>query len=169
MTPILSSRSRKADVATVELRFSALPAHVRTARLVAAAVARRSGVDEAVLDEVRLAVGEACSRAVHLHRRHCPERPVTVTLVDDPEAFRVVVADEAPSEDAAGGLSDDLSNGLSDLAESVGANGNADFDDVPPSVGLAVISGLVDDVAVEPGQGADGRGLVVRMSWPTSG
>ena len=39
-------------MATVELRFSALPAHVRTARLVAAAVARRSGVDESVLDEV---------------------------------------------------------------------------------------------------------------------
>ena len=49
---------------TVELRFSALPAHVRTARLVAATVARRSGVDEDLLDEVRLAVGEACSRAV---------------------------------------------------------------------------------------------------------
>ena len=54
-------------MATVELRFSALPEHVRTARLVAAAVARRAGVDEAVLDEVRLAVGEACSRAVGLH------------------------------------------------------------------------------------------------------
>ena len=65
---------------TVELRFSALPAHVRTARLVATAVARRCGLEEAVLDEVRLAVGEACSRAVHLHRAHCPDRPVTVTL-----------------------------------------------------------------------------------------
>jgi serine/threonine-protein kinase RsbW len=49
---------------TVEVSFTALPAHVRTARLVATAVARRSGVDEALLDEVRLAVGEACSRAV---------------------------------------------------------------------------------------------------------
>ena len=35
-------------MAKVELSFTALPAHVRTARLVAAAVARRSGVDEAV-------------------------------------------------------------------------------------------------------------------------
>ena len=68
---------------TVELRFTALPSHVRTARLVAAAVARRCGLDEAVLDEVRLAVGEACSRAVDLHRRFCPERPVMVTLIDD--------------------------------------------------------------------------------------
>ena len=89
-------------MATVELRFSALPAHVRTARLVAAAVARRAGVDEGVLDEVRLAVGEACTRAVHLHRRHCPDRPVLVTLVDDADAFRVAVTDEAPAEPGGG-------------------------------------------------------------------
>ena len=157
MTPILSSRPRKVDVATVELRFSALPAHVRTARLVAAAVARRSGVEEAVLDEVRLAVGEACSRAVHLHRRYCPDRPVTVTLVDDPEVFRVVVADEAPSDEAG----DEV--GLEDLTEA------ADLDDiVPPGVGLAVIAGLVDDVAVEQGGPGGGQGVTVRMSWPTS-
>ena len=156
MTPILSSRPRKVDVATVELRFSALPAHVRTARLVAAAVARRSGVEEAVLDEVRLAVGEACSRAVHLHRRYCPDRPVTVTLVDDPDIFRVMVADEAPADDA----SEDV--GLEDLTEA------ADLDDiVPPGVGLAVIAGLVDDVAVEQGGAHGGRGVTVRMSWPT--
>jgi serine/threonine-protein kinase RsbW len=156
MTPILSSRPRKVDVATVELRFSALPAHVRTARLVAAAVARRSGVEEAVLDEVRLAVGEAYSRAVHLHRRYCPDRPVTVTLVDDPQVFHVVVADEAPNDDSA----DDLA--LEDLTES------ADLDDVvPPGVGLAVISGLVDDVSVEQGGVNGDQGLTIRMSWPT--
>jgi len=144
-------------VATVELSFSALPAHVRTARLVAAAVARRSGVGEAVLDEVRLAVGEACSRAVHLHRRHCPERPVLVTLTDDPEAFRVVVSDEAPSDDGS-----DLTD-FTDLDDLDGT----DVDVVPPGVALAVIIGLVDDVLVEPAASADGNGLVVRMSWPT--
>lgn len=160
MTPILTNRPRKVDVATVELRFSALPAHVRTARLVAAAVARRSGVDEAVLDEVRLAVGEACSRAVHLHRRYCPDRPVTVTLVDDPEVFRVVVADEAPADDG----SEEL--GLADLSDL--SSGAGDLDDVvPPGVGLAVIAGLVDDVAVEQGGPDGGQGMTVRMSWPT--
>jgi anti-sigma regulatory factor (Ser/Thr protein kinase) len=140
-------------VATVELRFSALPAHVRTARLVAAAVARRSGVDESVLDEGRLAVGEACSRAVHLHRRHCPDRPVLVTLVDDVDAFRVAVVDEAPAE---GG--DDGFGALTEVADLV------DAEAVPPGVGLAVISGLVDDVSVEAGRES---GLVVRMTWPT--
>jgi anti-sigma regulatory factor (Ser/Thr protein kinase) len=141
-------------MATVELRFSALPAHVRTARLVAAAVARRSGVDEAVLDEVRLAVGEACSRAVHLHRRHCPQRPVLVVLVDDAGAFQVSVADEAPA-------------GEGDMTSFVELAVSPDLDQepVPPGVGLAVISGLVDDVAVEAG--SEG-GMIVRMSWPLS-
>ena len=49
---------------TVELHFGALPLHVRTARLVAAALGRRVGLDAVVIDEVKLAVGEACSRAV---------------------------------------------------------------------------------------------------------
>ena len=141
-------------MATVELRFSALPAHVRTARLVAAAVARRSGVDEGVLDEVRLAVGEACSRAVHLHRRHCPGRPVLVTLVDDTDAFRVAVIDEAPAEPGGG----EGFGALTDVADLV------DAEAVPPGVGLAVIAGLVDDVSVEAGRDS---GLVVRMTWPT--
>jgi serine/threonine-protein kinase RsbW len=141
-------------VPTVELRFTALPAHVRTARLVAAAVARRCGVDEAVLDEVRLAVGEACSRAVHLHLAHCPDRPVAVTLVDDATTFRVAVADEAPTGDDAEADFGDLTD-VADL----------DDDAVPPGVGLAVISGLVDDVSFESGRD---RGLVVRMSWPIS-
>ena len=149
-------------MATVELRFSALPAHVRTARLVAAAVARRSGVDEAVLDEVRLAVGEACSRAVHLHRRHCPETPVMVTLIDDEKGFSVAVADEAPQ-----GRPENQDT-LADLAASADpASGDLEIDldrDVfMPEVGLAVISGLVEDVAIEP---RDDGGVVVRMSWP---
>ncbi|MEU5157909.1 ATP-binding protein, partial [Glycomyces sp. NPDC021274] len=76
-------------MATVELRFSALPEHVRTARLVAAAVARRAGVDEAVLDEVRLAVGEACSRAVGLHEIHGITAPVRVVLVEDEKQFSI--------------------------------------------------------------------------------
>ena len=78
---------------TVEVSFTALPAHVRTARLVATAVARRSGADEALLDEVRLAVGAACSRAVEAHRLHCPAEPVRLALSDVPGRFEVEVTD----------------------------------------------------------------------------
>src|SRR5918912_223030 len=88
-------------MATVEVTFTPLPAHVRTARLVATAVARRSGVDEALLDEVRLAVGEACSRAVEAHRRYCPDEPVRLELSGGTRRFEVVVSDTVPGDDAA--------------------------------------------------------------------
>ena len=39
-------------MATVEVSFTALPAHVRTARLVALAVARRAGVSDELIDLV---------------------------------------------------------------------------------------------------------------------
>jgi serine/threonine-protein kinase RsbW len=148
-------------MATVELRFSALPAHVRTARLVAAAVARRSGLDDDLLDEVRLAVGEACSRAVDLHRRHCPHQPVSVSLTDGPDSFAVAVTDrggdDEPSSDEA----------LAALRRALRAGPEAEglAEGLPAGVGLAVISGLVDDVTVTSGQ----DGLVVTMTWPTKG
>src|SRR6266849_10172597 len=78
-------------MATVEMTFTPLPAHVRTARLVATAVARRSGVPEALLDEVRLAVGEACSRAVEAHQMHCPGEPVRIALTDKAGRFEIEV------------------------------------------------------------------------------
>src|SRR5438876_5261047 len=89
-------------MAMVEVAFTPLPAHVRTARLVATAVARRSGVAESLLDEVRLAVGEACSRAVEAHLLHCPGKPIRVSLTDDGERFEVVVTDAVPGAELAG-------------------------------------------------------------------
>src|SRR6266516_5443137 len=83
-------------MSTVRLGFSPAPAHVRTARLVAVAVARRAGVPEDLLDEVRLAVGEACSRAVALHRRHRRHDLIEVAMTDG-ERFTVRVRDHAPA------------------------------------------------------------------------
>jgi len=136
-------------MATVELRFSALPEHVRTARLVAAAVARRAGVDEAVLDEVRLAVGEACSRAVGLHQSVGISAPVKVMLIEEEKQFSIEVGDEAPH--AGHGASD--GPGAPDGVE-------AEEDEM----GLAVISGLVDDVEVSAGE----HGGSIKMTWPTT-
>src|SRR6202034_972423 len=81
------------EMATVEVSFTALPAHVRTARLVAPAVARRSGVDEALLDEGRLAVGEARSRAGEAHRLPRPAEAVRIALTDQAGRFEVEVTD----------------------------------------------------------------------------
>ncbi|MEU5309386.1 ATP-binding protein [Streptomyces sp. NPDC021562] len=136
-------------MATVELRFSALPEHVRTARLVAAAVARRAGVDEAVLDEVRLAVGEACSRAVGLHQSSGITEPVRVALIEEEKQFSIEVGDDAPR------------SAPGDRAS--GASAEADVEAEEDEMGLAVISGLVDDVEVTAGE----NGGLIRMTWPT--
>ncbi|MEU9078525.1 ATP-binding protein [Kitasatospora sp. NPDC004745] len=132
-------------MATVELRFSALPEHVRTARLVAAAVARRAGVDESVLDEVRLAVGEACSRAVGLHQRGGVGGTVRVALTDQEKRFLIEVEDEAGPV-------------------GVPASGAAEGDPDEDTLGLAVITGLVEDLEVTDGA----EGGLIRMSWPLS-
>jgi serine/threonine-protein kinase RsbW len=151
-------------MATVEVTFTPLPVNVRTARLVATAVARRSGVAGSLLDEVRLAVGEACSRAVEAHLRHCPGEPIRVELTDDGEQFEVVVTDAVPDPQHGGPGAPDGS-GSFDVTAGFGA-GFAALDGevplrLPDGVGLAVIAGLADDVRVAPA----GRGTSVTMSW----
>ena len=143
-------------MATVEVTFTPLPVHVRTARLVATAVARRSGVAESLLDEVRLAVGEACSRAVEAHLRHCPAEPIRVALTDDGERFEVVVTDAVPDAGhEAGGPPAGFGGG-----DYAGIDGEVPLR-LPDGVGLAVIAGLADDVRVS----SAGSGTSVAMSW----
>jgi anti-sigma regulatory factor (Ser/Thr protein kinase) len=145
-------------MATVTLRLPPNAAHVRTARLVAAAMARRSGVGEEVLDEVRLAVGEACARAVRRHNRYGVAQPVTVEFVDR-DRFSVTVIDVAP---AAG----------QELAEA----GNRTFPDKPTdldleawtdptaeALGLALLGAVVHDLTVV--DDPDGAGTRLTMSW----
>ncbi|MQA25334.1 MAG: ATP-binding protein [Micromonosporaceae bacterium] len=151
---------------TVRLGFSPAPAHVRTARLVAVAVARRAGVPEGMLDEVRLAVGEACSRAVALHRLYGLVDLVEVEMTDDVR-FEVRVLDRAPGETrlANGALPDPLAlvGAVPDRPE-VGEGAPFPDETVAVGVGLALLAGLVEDVEVGPADEA-GVGTVVRMSW----
>lgn len=148
-------------MALVQLSISALPVHVRTARLVASAVARRSGLTESALDEVRLAVGEACSRAVENHRTHCPQQPITVELREHiqsppgPGRFEVTVLDRAPGTERPPG-----GDGVPAAALPYGETG--EVSGLSPDIGLAVISGLADQVDVE----GSASGTTIRMSWP---
>jgi anti-sigma regulatory factor (Ser/Thr protein kinase) len=189
-------------MATVEVTFTPLPAHVRTARLVATAVARRSGVDESLLDEVRLAVGEACSRAVEAHQRHCPAEPVRIEMTDQDQRFVVTVSDHAPTVPARS-AAPATDNGIHDGAgqdgagqygagqdgtgqdgtgqDGTGQDGAGQYDTghdglgyeaighdggsaIPAGFGLAVISGLAEDVRVL----STSSGVSVRMSWPSA-
>ncbi len=142
-------------MAVVELSFTPLPAHVRTARLIATALARRAQVQPDVIDEIRLAVGEACSRAVRLHQSQAVADPVRLTLSVDRGRYEVVVIDGVPVDEAPRSIGDvDLSQ-ESDLA----ADGS-----LSPGISLAVIVGLVDsvDIVTLPTGGTE-----VHMSWPS--
>jgi len=145
-------------VATVELRFTALPAHVRTARLVAVSLARRAGVEDDVLDEVRLAVGEAATRAVGRHEASCPAEPVLVRLSDGEGKFVAEVVDRA-ADPVEPGENLTVAEVVADLHLVVES-----AQELPPGVDLAVIGGLVDDVTVEAGP----QGSVVTMVWPVA-
>jgi anti-sigma regulatory factor (Ser/Thr protein kinase) len=137
---------------TVTLRLPPNAAHVRTARLIAAAMARRSGVGEDVLDEVRLAVGEACARAVRVQERQGVAAPVTLEF-GETGRFSVSVLDRAKT-----GSGDELT------AVASGAGTATPWaDPTGDSLGLALLGAVVQDLDVE--QDVDG-GTRVTMSWP---
>ncbi len=112
---------------TVALRFQAAPEHVRTARLVAVAVARRAGMDEVRLDEIRLAVGEMCARAVRRSLQSGKQGDVLVELDDQGPTLDVTVTDGSD---------------VGDVEEE--------------SVSLPLVRGLADAVTVESGPGGPG-------------
>ena len=156
---------------TVRLSFSPAAAHVRTARLVGVAVARRAGVPEELLEEVRLAIGEACSRAVALHRSHGLGDLVDVAMADG-DRFIVRVVDRAANGAMVtrgvprnGDEKDTAEVFLSDPALPLTAPPDLlAEEEVAAKMGLALLAGLVDDLEVSAL--ADGIGTEVRMSWP---
>jgi hypothetical protein len=113
------------------------PALVRTVRLVAAAFARRNGYNEDVVEEVRLAVGEACAVMIGTEGENTAplEGRLEVRLADD-EGLEVQVS----------GSTGPQQKGLSDLG-------------LDP---WAVMRGLFADGAVED----LGDRATVRLSWP---
>jgi anti-sigma regulatory factor (Ser/Thr protein kinase) len=133
-------------VSTVELLLSPLPVHVRTARLVGVAAARRAGLADEHIDELRLAVGEACARAVALNAVHAPDVPVKILLRDDPSGLTVEVTDAGPETGPVEGDVEEL------FAQ----------DEVDPRVALAVLAGLVDEMEIT----TTASGSTVSLRWP---
>jgi anti-sigma regulatory factor (Ser/Thr protein kinase) len=122
----------------VELRFPPIPGHVRTARLVAVAVARRSRLDDVRLDEVRLAVGEACVRAVRRCEKCATGDMVLMRISDGPTGLLVEVIDWS----------------------------NTDEEDEP--VALALLKGLADSVELESGPAGPGGRIRLSWVTPYS-
>jgi serine/threonine-protein kinase RsbW len=143
-------------MATVTLTFSPLPAEVRTARLLGVALGRRGGLPDELIDELRLAIGEACSRAVAVHTRAGSAEHVRVRYTEDDRGFEVAVEDIG---DVAAVVSADLDD-VDTAADSAGADG--DLAPLPAGIDLAVVAGLVDELEVRAG--ATG-GTAVVLRW----
>lgn len=141
-------------MALVSLSFSPVPAQVRTARMLAAVLARRCGLPDDLVDEVRLAVGEACSRAIVVQTRVDPPAEVRVRFLDDNRGYEVSVDDDGPADAVVaqdpGPL---LDEDLVDVLES---------DELAGALSLALVRGLVDDVDVHAS--ATG-GTTVVLRW----
>lgn len=113
----------------VVLRVGGSPENVRTARLVAAAVARREGLPEDRVDEVRIAVGEAVTWAMH-------------TATDD-----VVELVLGPGATGTGMFVVRVAGGLTPMSGAAAVDspygGGAD------GLALALLRGLADDVVID--------------------
>lgn len=146
---------------TVRLRFSPSPAHVRTARLVAVACGRRAGVAVGRLEELKLAVGEACARAVARHHRVHSTELILVELVDD-TGFEVRVFDYAPVNMHDPGTASEQ-NAYTHLPE--GADPGDPEEIAAAEAGVALLAESADVLTVTPGP--EGIGSQVSLWWPT--
>ncbi len=105
-------------MATNSLTFPAEAVHIRTARLVAGAVAGQSDFDESEVSDIRLAVGEACALALgHADRVEVvfdtdatglrvrvTATGISRTTEPDPLAIMLMESLADEFEDAAGGI-----------------------------------------------------------------
>jgi anti-sigma regulatory factor (Ser/Thr protein kinase) len=115
------------------------PALVRTVRLVAAAFARRNRLTEDVVEEVRLAVGEACAVLIGTEEESAVSDGVLRIRLAHDEGLHVEVSGTAGPQQQV----------LSDLG-------------LDP---WAVMRGLVEDGAVTGGVDESEDGATVRLSW----
>ena len=113
--------------ATVRLAFPPEPRLLGTVRLIVSVVARKAGMDEEGIEDLKVAVSETCAVAVgDLHRAGRAD-PIEVDLVESDDRFGIEVRDRAP---APTGAADDPADGEVDDRE----------------LGLALVGALVDDL-----------------------
>ncbi|GAB3229873.1 ATP-binding protein [Glycomyces halotolerans] len=159
-----SKHDPRRDPVTLRFAFTPAAAYVRAARLVAADVASHAGVATGLLDEVRQAVGEACTRAVLRHRD---------SDIDDLVRIEFSIGDRfvAKITDNARDLRAQSESRLAPSHYRGESRANdhdtIEEDTLSEEITLIVLGGLVEDLVVT---GPDGEhGTTVAMSWPLPG
>jgi serine/threonine-protein kinase RsbW len=126
--------------ATVRLAFPPEPRLLGTVRLVVGIVARKAGMDDEGIEDLKVAVSEACAVAVaDLNRADRPDL-IELDLHEAADRLGIEVRDRAPP--------------ASRLA-AVAAEGEVDLDD--RQLGLALVGALVDDLRIAALEGGGSR------------
>jgi len=147
MTGSGAIRAREAEL---EVEFPPKPEFVRMVRHAVSALARLHGADEDVVENVKLAVSEACNTAIA--QNAAGQDAVLILARSGPNGLVVDVLDAGPVRDH----------------EVSGPPGEIETDELPFDRALAVpiIRGLVDELAISP---RDGGGSVLRMRLSLGG
>jgi anti-sigma regulatory factor (Ser/Thr protein kinase) len=113
--------------ATVRLAFPPEPRLLGTVRLVVGIVARKAGMGEEGIEDLKVAVSETCAVAVGDLSRAGRLDPIEIDLVESADRFGIEVRDRAP-------------------APTTGSGDPADGEIDDRELGLALIGALVDDL-----------------------
>ena len=136
----------------IRLDIPAQPAFVGVARVVVASVATTvDGIDDDRLEDLRIAVSEACTNAVEASLGSPTDQRVILRCVLDGDALEVHIEDTGASEQASEALEEDQSNG---------------DEGAERGWGLQLIRALVDDVSFTDASngGTSSVRLLVRRS-----
>lgn len=115
--------------------------------VVATAAALDPPLPDSRLDDLRLAVTEACSNAIKAHRREAVDDPVIVTCALEDDRFEVSIRDRGPGFDP-------------DALSKLPAATDPKRLQHESGLGIPLIKVLTDDVTFEPA----GDGTIVSMT-----
>ena len=118
--------------------------YVGVVRLAVASLARSSGVDEARVEDLKIAVSEACSNAVLAHEAKESDSPVTISWTEEGGSLVVEVADRGQTYDTRDG---------EPAADSQGFDSRM-------VMSMALLGSLVDDYEIGV---RDGGGMAARL------
>lgn len=127
------------------LEIPAVAAYVNTARLFVGAVARHFGIEEGAVDDLKLAVSEACNGAIRVRGAEADDRPIRIASMKEEASLLIEVEDAVePQVSPIASTTEDLVRGL----------------------GLELIMALFPDVLMVPGS-RGGASVLLSLSLGT--
>lgn len=130
-------------MAVVRLEIPPRSPYVGVVRLAVSSLARSAGLDEEKVDDIKIAVSEACANAVLNNEENDSDAPVSITWEETEGEVRILVADRGPTVDTS----------EADTVDTQGFSTRA-------VMSYALLKSLVDDCAFEP---RDGGGMTTRL------